>query len=231
MKKISIHQPEYLPWLGFIDKVASVDEVVLLDNVQFEKNNFQNRNKIRTSDGWQWLTVPLKKFRYEQRINEIEISYDQNWQIKNLNKIKQNYNKTEYFNKYFPEFKKIYRSKPKFLRDLNIELIKFLLEKFGIHTKLYISSGLLDNVGRGGTNVNLNISKKLNADVYLSGAFGKDYLDVPKFEKAGIKVEFQDFQHPVYRQVYEPFIPNMSSIDLLFNYGPESLQMITYEKN
>lgn len=229
MKKISIHQPEHLPWLGFIHKVMSVDEFVLLDNVQFEKNYFQNRNKIRTDKGWQWITVPVKKFQHNQKINEIEISYDHEWQSKNINRIKQHYAKARYFNEYFPEFEKIYRTKFKLLRDLNIELIKFLLDKFGIHTKLYISSELLDNVGQGGTEVNLNISKRLNADIYLSGPFGKNYLDISKFEKENIKVEFQDFKHPIYKQVYEPFIPNMSSIDLLFNYGPKSLSILTGE--
>ena len=105
-------------------------------------------------------------------------------------------------------------------------MIKFILQKLGIHTKLHISSELLDNLGQGGTNVNLNICKKLNADVYLSGVLGKDYLDVSEFEKENIKVKFQDFKHPVYKQLYEPFIPNMSSIDLLFNHGKDSLNII-----
>jgi len=233
MKKVSIHQPEHLPWLGFFHKIIQVDEFVLLDNVQFRKNYFQNRNKIRTAQGWQWITVPVKKFHFNQKINEIEISYNQNWQEKNLRLIEQNYTKARYFKNYFSEFKKIYSSKFQLLRDLNIELIKFLLGKFGINTKVYISSELLKDVGKGGTEVNLNLCKKLNADIYLSGPFGKDYLDIPKFEQAGIKVEFHQFEHPIYKQLYDPFIPKMSSIDLLFNYGPESLSILTgkYEKN
>lgn len=227
MKKISIHQPEHLPWLGFIHKVMSVDEFVLLDNVQFRKKYFQNRNKIRTNEGEQWLTVPLNKFHSDQKINEIEISYDWDWQSKNLNLIKNNYIKAEYFGEYFQDFKEIYKTKFRLLRDLNIELIKFILQKFGIRTKLYLSSEIMANIGQGGTNVNMSICKELNADVYLSGTFGKNYLDISEFEKANIKIEFQDFKHPVYRQVYNPFIPNMSSIDLLFNYGKNGLAMVT----
>lgn len=227
MKKISIHQPEHLPWLGFIHKVMSVDEFVLLDNVQFEKNYFQNRNKIRTNNGWQWLTVPIKKFKLGQKINEIEISYNQNWQSRNINGIRENYSKSRYFGEYFPEFEEIYQSKFKFLKDLNIELIKFLLKSLKINSKLHISSKLLNNTGERGTSVILNISKKLKADIYLSGIFGKTYLNIPKFNQANIKVEFQNFKHPIYKQLYEPFIPEMSSIDLLFNYGPESLSIIT----
>ncbi len=226
MKRIGIHQPEHLPWLGFINKVMNVDEFVLLDNVQFRKNYFQNRNKIRTKESWQWLTVPLKKFHSNQKINEIKISYSQDWQSQNLNAIKNSYIKAKYFDAYFKDFEKIYKNEFMLLRDLNIELIKFILQKLGIHTKLHISSELLDDPEQGGTNVTLNICKKLNADIYLSGAFGKDYLDVSKFEKEDIEVKFQDFKHPIYNQLYEPFIPNMSSIDLLFNYGKDTLNII-----
>jgi hypothetical protein len=229
MKKISIHQPEYLPWLGFLHKVMSVEEFVLLDNVQFEKNYFQNRNKIRTNDGWQWITVPLKSGSHCQKINEVRISYDHDWQKKNLAVIKNNYAKTEYFSNYFSEFEEIYKTKFDFLRDLNIALIKFLMEKMNIQTKLYLSSELLVDVGQGGTDVNLNISKKMEADIYLSGPTGKDYLDVSAFNKENIKVEFHEFNHPVYKQLFEPFIPNMSSIDLLFNYGPASSIIINRE--
>jgi len=88
----------------------------------------------------------------------------------------------------------------------------------------------MDDVGRGGTNVNLNISQKLNADVYLSGPSGRDYLDTSAFERKGINVEFHNFDHPVYKQLSEPFIPNMSSVDLLFNYGPESQSLLIGKK-
>lgn len=230
MKKISIHQPEHLPWLGFLHKMMSVDEFVLLDNVQFEKDYFQNRNKIKTSDGWQWITVPVKKLQHDQKINEIQISYDQNWQNKNLGKIRSNYSNAKYFPKYFSGLEKIYKNKFDLLRDLNIALIKFLMESLDIRTKLYLSSELMDNVGRGGTDVNLNISKKLAADMYLSGPTGKDYLDVSAFDRENIKVEFHEFNHPVYKQLSQPFIPNMSSIDLLFNYGPESSSILIEKK-
>ncbi len=224
MKKISIHQPEHLPWLGFIHKVMNVDEFVLLDNVQFRKNYFQNRNKIKTSKGWQWLTVPIKKNGSRRNINEIEISYEQNWQFKNLKSIQNNYTKAKYFNQYFQDFKDIYQTKFKLLRDLNIELIKFILEKFGINTKIHISSELVKQFKQ--TDILLSICQKLNADVYLSGRFGKDYLDVSNFKKAKIKVEFQDFKHPIYQQMYGPFIPGISSIDLLFNHGHDSLSIL-----
>jgi len=226
IRKISIHQPEHLPWLGFIHKVMSVDEFVLLDNVQFRKNYFQNRNKIRVSGGEQWITVPLKKFQSQNKINEIEISYDRNWRFHYLNKIKNVYAKAKHFQEYYKDFEEIFTTKFNLLKDFNIALLKFILRKLEIYTILHVSSEILDNVGQGGTDVNLNICKKLNADVYFSGMLGRQYLDISEFEKANIKVEFQNFKHPTYKQMDEPFIPCMSIIDLLFNHGEESLDII-----
>jgi len=226
MKIISIHQPEHLPWLGFIHKVMNADEFVLLDNVQYKKRYFQNRNKIRTQKGWVWLGVPIKKFTSTQKINEIKIDNSTPWQTKNLRIIKNNYAKTKYFKDYFSDLKWVYQTKYEYLSDLNIALIKHLLKTLKINTPLYVSSEILEDIGQGGTKVNLNLCKKLKATVYLSGAFGKDYLDLSKFEKENIKVKFQDFKHPIYKQLYEPFIPNMSIIDLLFNYGKDSLNIL-----
>lgn len=226
LKKVSIHQPEHLPWLGFLHKVFSVDEFVILNNVQYEKSYYQNRGKIRTLEGWHYITVPVKKFHSNQKICEIEISYDHTWQKNNLNRIHDNYRKSPFFNEYFEEFKSIYSEKYNFLSELNYHLIQFLLKKFKINTKIYLSSAMTENVGNGGTEVNLNLCKMLNADIYLSGRFGKNYLDLSKFEQEHILVEFQEFEYPVYKQQFEPFIPNMSSIDLLFNYGEESLKFL-----
>lgn len=226
MKTVSIHQPEHLPWLGFIHKVMCVDEFIILDNVQYEKKYFQNRNKIRTSAGYGWIIVPVKKFTNNQKINEIEISYDHKWQSQAINLIKYNYCKSKYFECYFQDIKDIYLQDFRLLRDLNVEILKYILNALELKTKLYLSSELFEDIGHGGTEVNLKLCKKLNADEYFSGQSGKSYLDLSKFEKENIKVKFQDFHHPVYLQVYDPFIPNMSSIDLLFNYGDKSLDVI-----
>lgn len=227
MKKTTIHQPEHLPWLGFIHKVMSADELVLLDDVQFEKNYFQNRNKIRTNEGWQWLTVPIKKHSLDTLIKDIKISYDFDWQSDYLKALEFNYRKAKYFANYYPEIKEIILRNYELLADLNYELIKSILKSFHINIKIVISSELnFLSKPKGGSERCLEICKVLNTDIYLSGSFGKDYLDVSMFKKENIKVEYHKFNHPVYRQVYDSFIPNMSSIDLLFNYGPDSLSII-----
>lgn len=227
MRKISIQQPEHFPWLGFIHKVMSADEFVLLDNVQFEKNYFQNRNKIRTSNGLQWLTVPIKKHSLDILIKDTRISYDFDWQKDYLKALEFNYQKAKYFANYYPKIENIILKNYELLADLNYKLIKLILKSFDINTKIVKMSELnLPSKMEDGSEKCLEICKELSANIYLSGPFGKNYLDISMFKEENIKVEFHEFNHPVYRQVYEPFIPNMSSVDLLFNYGPNSLSII-----
>jgi hypothetical protein len=223
---VTIHQPEHMPWLGFFDKMRQADTFVILDNVQFEKNYFQNRNKIRTQNGWSWITVPIAKARHEILINKVEITPENKWKRRNWNLINTAYQNATYFNKYAENISKIYLSDWKRLCDLNIALINHFLKILGIQSNVVIASELGIQLGKGGTEVNLNICQELNADIYLSGISGKDYLDEERFNKEGIKVTYQEFYHPIYKQVYDPFIPCMSIIDLLFNHGDKSLDIL-----
>lgn len=223
---VTIQQPEHLPWLGFFDKMRQADTVVLLDNVQFEKNYFQNRNKIRTQNGWSWIAVPIAKASHDILINEVEIAPGNKWKRRNWNLINTAYQKAPYFDKYAENISKIYLSNWERLCDLNIALINYFLKILGIERNVVIASKLGIQLGKGGTEVNLNICKEMNADVYLSGISGKDYLEESKFTEQGIKVIYQEFYHPIYKQLYEPFIPCMSIIDLLLNYGDKSLDVI-----
>jgi hypothetical protein len=223
---ITIHQPEHLIWLGLVDKISKADTFVILDNVQFTKNNVQNRNKIRTSKDWTWLTVPVKKHSLSTLIKDIEIANESDWRGRHLELIRSNYAKSDHFSGYYPELEKIILSDYQFLSKLNIGLINFFLKSFEIQPQIVLASDmdLPENNVKGG--IVLEICKLLKADTYISGAGGKHYLDVSLFEKDNIKVIFQEFEHPVYKQQYEPFIPFMSSIDLLFNYGPDSKKIL-----
>jgi len=218
---ITIHQPEHLIWLGLVDKISKSDIFVILDNVQYRKNYFQNRNKIKTKKGWRWLTVPIKKHPFETKVNAIEIS-DQNWQEHYLSILKENYEKAPYFERYFGGIREIIYRDHKFISDLNTELIAFLLNEFQIKKKILKASSLRLQDLKGGSNINLTICEKLKADSYLSGPSGEDYLDLAQFKKHKIDVSFHKFDHPAYRQLWGEFIPCMSSIDLLFNYGPKA---------
>lgn len=218
---LSVHQPQYIPWLGYFHKIAHSDLFVLLDDVQYKKREFQNRNKIRTKEGFIWLTVPvITKGRYYQKISEVEIDNTTDWGLEHLKSIRLNYSKSEYYNLYIDFFEKLYKINWEYLCELNVETVKFILKELGINTPIEFSSKL--KLESTSTQRIIDICKHFGADTYLSGAGGRDYLDESAFEKNGIKVVYQDFKHPQYKQIYDGFEPFMSSIDLLFNCGPES---------
>ena len=217
---IAIHQPNYLPYLGFFDKMKKSDIFVIYDDAQFNKREFQHRNRIRVNNGWKWLTVPVEK--EEIPIKEIKIINEPqknkpHWSKIHFREIHANYAKTEYFGVYEDELKKIYERRYKKLVDLNITLIKFLMKAFNIDVKILCASEF--EFKTKSSQKNLDLVKAVGGDTYLSGSMGRNYLDVSLFEKEGIKVVFHDLKHPVYKQRYEGFVPNMSAIDALFNVG------------
>jgi hypothetical protein len=223
---VTIHQPEHLPWLGFFDKMRQADVFVLLDTTQFAKDDFQNRNRIKTRKGPTWLTVPVyKSGRSEQLIAEVEICNQRNWSNRCWSLIYQNYKDAHYFEKYAPFFEELYARDWFHLVNLNETIIRHLKHQFGLETELIMSSDL-DIYVTGPTEVNLTICREVGADVYLSGKYGKEYLDVDEFTRHGIEVRYQNFNHPEYPQQWDGFLPRMSSIDLLFNCGEASLQVI-----
>lgn len=217
---VSIHQPNYLPYLGFFDKMSKSDIFVIYDDAQFNKEDFQHRNKIRIFHGWKWLTVPVEK--KPMPINEIKIRNDlttksMNWSDVHLKNIRDNYKDAPYYTTYENDFEAIYKKSYDKLIELNMEIISFLREAFNIKTKLVFSSEL--GFTSKSTKRLVEMVEDLGCDVYLSGPMGSDYLDILQFENKGIKIEFQEFVHPLYKQRYEGFIPNMSAIDALFNAG------------
>ncbi len=227
-KKIFIKQAQYLPWIGFFRNMIESDILVILDDVQYAKNGWYNRNKIRTSINWMWLTLPVK-VSLGEKFNEVKIDNSQNWQEKHSKAIYINYQKSEYFEKYWREIKNIYDKKYEYLFDINFDFIKLFLDIFSINKKIILSSKL--NIQKTGSDRLLEICNLLKGDVYLSGEMGKKYLKEDDFKRNNIDVIYQNFQHPEYKQTYKPFIPNMSFIDLLFNEGDNSLKIIQNVKN
>lgn len=226
---VTIHQPEHLVWLGLIKKISDSDVFVILDSVQFEKNYFQNRNKIRTKEGWMWLTVPIKKSPLSTLIKDIEISYEEKWQKKYLKSLQIHYGKAPFFKKYYPQIEEIISKNHKLLVDLNIELLELVLKEFGVENKKIIRSSELEiKQGIGGSNVCLEICKKLSAKTYLSGPSGKEYLVLDDFNTHNIEVCFHEFKHPEYVQVHGEFLPFMSSLDALFNLGDEAKKIYEF---
>lgn len=222
--KITIHQPNFLPYLGFFDKCDYSDIIVLYDSTQFKKNDFQNRNKLKTKGGWGWITIPLN-YNFGDKISEVKIANGLEWKKKHLATIKENYSKSKYYLDYIKEIEEIYSKDYENLSEFNITFLKFLLDKIGIKKKIILTSEL--DIKNKSSEALLEICLKLSASSYISGIDGKNYIDKNLFNKANIKVEFQEYNHPRYGQIgaskFEPF---MSVLDLLFNEGPNSLNII-----
>jgi hypothetical protein len=226
---LSVHQPQYLPWLGYFEKIAKSDAFVFLDNVQYKEREFQNRNKIRTTDGWMWLTVPvISKGMGRQKVSDEAIDDGRRWRKQHLMSLKTSYANAEFFDRYFGFFEAVYAKTWEKLSDLNIHIIQHLLEELSITTTVYFESKL--DVTATKTERIVQLCKKLGAKSYLSGIGGKDYLDEAQFSDAGVALAYQEFIHPIYRQQYmlsgDDFLPYMCMLDLLFNEGPRSGDII-----
>jgi hypothetical protein len=222
---VSVHQPQYLPWLGYFDKIHKSDTFVFLDNVQYKEREFQNRNKIRTKDGWIWMTVPIiSKGQGRQNISEVRIDNEIDWQRKHLGSIRSNYAQAEFFDKYYQLLEGILAKKHEYLKDLNIEITRSILDELSIDTAIFFESDLKITTMSSARIV--DICKKLSADTYLSGSGGRDYIDEQLFKGAGVRLVYQEYKHPEYKQCYDPFEPYMSIVDLLFNHGKASREKL-----
>jgi len=220
---ISIMQPTYLPWIGYFDLMDEADVFVFLDTVQFERQSWQQRNRIKTSTGWTWLSVPIIR-KFPQLIDSVLINNSQKW--KHWKTIEQNYRRTKYW-KASP-LAEIYSRKWEYLVDLNLEIISWLTGEFGIHTETYrLSTTTTFPASASKVDLLIAICRFFHADTYLSPAGSAAYIEEDnRFEEEGITLKYQNYQHPVYNQPYGDFISHMAAIDLLFNEGPKSLRII-----
>ena len=228
MKLITIHQPECYPWQGFFNKMMLADEYVILDNVKFRKNYFQNRNQFLTKQGSSFLTVPVEKEANSKIIKDVKIVNDKKWKKKHLNTIKQTYAKSPFFKEYEDFFEKLYIKDFEFLIDFNMEIINYLRNILNISNKSLFASDL--NVKGHSTELLLNLCKRCKADIYISGRDGRNYMNLNMFIDNDIKVVFHNFKIPEYKQFNsEKFIPYMSTFDLLFNVKKEEAIKIIKE--
>jgi hypothetical protein len=223
-KIVAIHQPNFLPWIGYFYKIAKSDIFVLLDNVQYVKNSFINRNKIKTPQDAIWLTVPVS-FKFGELINEVKINNQIPWREKHLKTFEMNYKKARFFEEVFNGIKQVYYSEDwKCLCRLNIALIRFVTSYLGLEGK-FVKASELDAHGKS-TELLIQIIKEVKGDVYLSGFGGVKYQEETEFAKAGIKLMYTDFNHPVYKQLWGDFIPDLSIVDLMFNMGSKAFELI-----
>ena len=224
---VSINQPAYLPWLGYFHRIAVSDLHIVLDHVQFEKNSFTNRNKIRTKDGWGWLTVPVRtkgKFG-DLSIHRLECAGSEDrWARKHWDTLRFNYARAAHFAEHAVFFETVYGKPWGHMNDLLKEINGYLLKEFEILCPVLYSSAM--QVGGAKDELVLNICQEVGATVYLSGPLGRNYLREERFREAGIEVVYADYSHPTYPQAYPGFEPFMSAVDLLFNCGPRSREIM-----
>jgi hypothetical protein len=226
--KIAIAQPTYLPWLGYFDLLDQVDQFVLLDTVQFEKQSWQQRNRIKTPTGLLWLTVPVVfRGRLGQRILDVEIREAEFWRD-HLRAIELNYRRAPFFDPYYPVLSELLPAAASGLRlaELNIRLFRWLAEAMGINTPIVRSSELAANGKR--THLLAEICSLVGATTYVSPLGSADYLlsELPILNARGIDVVFQHYEHPSYHQLFTPFQTHASVLDLMFNEGPNSLAIV-----
>jgi hypothetical protein len=222
---VSISQPRYLPWLGYFRRIAASDLFIYLDTVQYTPRDWENRNKIKTDRGWIWLTVPVKA-EYRALIPDIRIDNEQPWQHKHWRTIETYYGSAPHFETYADPLGGLYERRTwHSLTDLNTSLTGIVCEWFGLSRAKFCKSSDMAVTGQG-SELLLNLCKAVGATVYLSGSQGRNYLDETAFGKEGIEVLYDDYKHPTYRQLYGVFEPNMAAIDLIFNCGPDSFDIL-----
>lgn len=221
--KIAIHQPQYLPWLGYFDKLDFADIFILLDTVQFKKHEWQNRNRIRTSDGWQWLTVPIID-RFPEQIDRVEVNAKTNWQRKHCQALRQHYGSAPYWAPLGPELLALLENPWTRLSELNVAATDLLCRHLGITARRLLASSF--SAREDPTDRLIDLCRDVSGTAYLAGQSGPSYMDVGRFAEAGIDVRVQAYTHPQYPQRYQPFVSHLAVIDLLFNCGPESLSVL-----
>lgn len=226
--RVAISQPTYLPWLGYFDLIDQVDGFVVLDSVQFAKQSWQQRNRIKTAAGLQWLTVPVEfRGRLGQQIREVQIR-EAKFCEDHLRAVELAYRRSPFFEDYYPALAAHLQAvrAGALLLDLNWALLRWLLDKLGITTRLWLASQL--PVAGKRTELLAAMCRHLGADTYLSPLGASVYLlsEIEIMLQAGVGVFFQNYAHPEYRQLFPPFIPYASVLDLLFNEGPRALEIL-----
>jgi hypothetical protein len=224
MSVLAAHQPQFAPWLGFFDKLDRADVFVLLDNVQYKKNEWQNRNRIKGAAGPQWLTVPVSG-RFGQEIRELDIAARENWQARHLKTLHTCYRRAPHFTDTLSLYERIAHRPWEKLADLNVQLLRDLVAQLNLETEIVLASEL-EPLPEHRDERLIELCRRYEARSYLAGAGGRAYMELERYQAAGLNVVFQDYQHPAYPQLFGEFTPNLSVLDLLFNCGPASIEII-----
>jgi hypothetical protein len=229
---VAAHQPHYLPWLGYLDKLAKADCFVLMDDLQYEEQNFQNRQRLKLADGPHWFSVPLLRGTQtdriiDKRIDNAGYGSRHHWQRRTWRTLEVHYGRAPHFGRYAKDLEILYTRRWEWLIDLQLSVLDLACAAFGIDTPIVRASTL--HLRGTKTDRILDFCYRLGAKIYLTGAGGSTgYLDVDKLSASGVTALWQRFTHPVYAQRYPAcgFVSHLAFVDLLLNCGPQSAAVI-----
>ena len=228
---VAIHQPHYLPWLGYLHRMAQVDLFIVLDHVQFERRNHQNRSQIRLDGQARWLSVPVAQRSQNERIIDklVDNADPRPWGPIHFATLRHAYREAEHFKPYAAGLRALLEARWERLVDLDRATLELMRDAFEIRTPLVRSSELAAEGTK--SDLILNLCREVGADRLLAGFGGsRRYLDAESFARQGVRVEWHQFTHPEYRQCGpQPFIPGLAALDLLFNCGPRSRAILLQE--
>ena len=229
--KCVILQPSYIPWRGYFHQIYKADCFVFYDDVQYDKNGWRNRNRIKTSQGARWLTIPVLTKRTDAGpplINDILIDQSRDWSRKHWLTLQQSYSKSPYFSRYSDFLEGFYQKQYTRLSDFTIDLTIALADKLGIAHTQFVRSSNYPVTGQK-TDRLVNLLSKIGATHYISGPSAQNYIEVDKFSAAGISLEYMIYDYPEYAQLYPPYDPQVSILDLLFMTGDKAGSFIWNE--
>ena len=230
--KIGILQPAYIPWLGYFEQIAYVDLFVFMDDVQYTRHDWRNRNRVKTSAGESWLTVPVKRHAFGTPINQIEINYAKDWTVKQLKTLQHTYGVCDHFQPFFDTFKAQLQQRYERLVDLDCALIREISRYLNITTPFALASEVPREPAPANADADaknwriLEICRHFDAKVLYDGASAAQFINVERFAREGFRVVFQDYLHPSYPQRFGDFLTHMSTLDLIFNVGSDARSVL-----
>jgi hypothetical protein len=229
---VVILQPSYIPWRGYFDQIRRADLFIFYDDVQYDKHSWRNRNQIKTTQGKQWLTIPVhsKGVTDGIPIKDIRIDWSKSWPKKHLNALTFAYSKTPFFHSYRAWLESVYNRRDEFLADFTIKTSIELVELLGITDTRFLRSSELSNIQGQKTDRVVDILKRVGATHYICGPSAISYMEPEKFDEAGVTFEYMEYNYPEYLQLHPPYDPYVTILDLLFMTGEDALSYISRQE-
>ena len=225
---VVILQPSYIPWRGYFDQIRRADLFIFYDDVQYDKHGWRNRNQIKTHQGKQWLTIPVhsRGVTNGTPIKDVRIDWSKPWTKNHLKSLTLAYGKAPYFKEYVPLLESFYERRDEFLADFTIETSIILARELGFTSTRFMRSSEMPDVQGHKTDRVIHILKRVGATHYICGPSASSYMEPEKFDAAGITFEYMEYKYPEYSQLYPPYEPYISILDLIFMIGKESCSYI-----